>query len=194
MSNYKKYSSVCIAILAIIIFLSVMHTNIYADKFEKKRAWVGLNVFRNFLAADMDISGKADHGRLVLVLIYKEKKQTVMELLLYLKKITKKIQGIPVQIELIKHTDLKNYNNKRIAGIYLTQKLFDSELESVIEYGKKNHAIVFSPFIKDVKKGVSGGQIITTEVFPYINVNAMKSSGIRIQPLFFEISKKYKQP
>ncbi len=92
-----------------------------------------------------------------------------------------------MQIELTDDTSLKEYKNTRLAGIFLTQKL-GSELESLIQYGRKNHVIVYSPFEEDVKKG---GISITSIILPYVNMDAMKSSGIRIKQFFLRIVKQY---
>ncbi len=190
MSRYKTYSPVLILMLALILALSVMHSNIHADdELEDHRVLLGLDGFPGLLAADLDITGKTDHGRLILVLVYTDRKQKAEELAVYLKEI-KTIRKIPVQIELTDDTSLKEYKNTRLAGIFLTQKL-GSELESLIQYGRKNHVIVYSPFEEDVKKGVPGGISITSIILPYVNMDAMKSSGIRIKQFFLRIVKQY---
>ncbi len=194
MNHYKIYSStrivILVIILVIILVLPVMRNNIYAGRSEYQRVLLGLDMFSNFLKADLDISEKTDHGRLILVLMYRDKKKRAEKLALYLKQV-KTIKKIPVQIEVTNDIDLKKYKNKKIAGIFLTRKL-GSELKSVTEYGRKNRIIVYSPFEGDVEKGVSGGLIITHKILLYINMNTIKSSGIRIKPFILRKVKQYK--
>ncbi|MCP4348136.1 MAG: hypothetical protein GY795_21750, partial [Desulfobacterales bacterium] len=181
MRHCKIYSPVRIFILALILSLSAMPGDTHAERPEIQRVWLGLDIFPGFLFADTDISEKTDHGRLILLLIYKNKKQRAgkrdgeraEEMASYLKKI-KKIHGIPVQVEITNDTQLKKYKNKKLAGIFLTQKL-GSELETIKEYGRKNRIIVFSPFKEDVEKGVPAGIFVDNLILPYVNVSAMKT-------------------
>ncbi|MCP4353766.1 MAG: hypothetical protein GY795_50610 [Desulfobacterales bacterium] len=201
MNRYKIYSSVPTVILATIIVLSVMHRNIlaesdmhkntYAGKLEYYHMLIGLEGFAALLNADTDIRGKTNNGRLILVLIYEDVKQQKAEkLALYLKKI-KTVRKIPVQIDLTDDTELKDYKNKKIAGIFLLRKL-GTELESVIQYGIKNSIIVYSPYEGDVEKGVSAGLFVGDLILPHLNINTMKSSGIRIEPFFLREVQQYK--
>ncbi|MCP4110358.1 MAG: hypothetical protein GY749_33375 [Desulfobacteraceae bacterium] len=201
MNRYKIYSSVPTIILATILVLSVMHRNIlaepvmnknnHADRLEYHRMLMGLEGFAALLNADMDIRSKTNNGRLILVLIYEDVKQQKAEkLALYLKKI-KTVRKIPVQIDLINDTEMKGYKNKKTAGIFLLRKL-GAELESVIQYGIKNSVIVYSPYEGDVENGVSAGLLISDKISPYVNMNTMKSSGIRIKPFFLKKTKQYK--
>ncbi|MCP4346612.1 MAG: hypothetical protein GY795_13940 [Desulfobacterales bacterium] len=189
MRHCKIYSPVRIFILALILSLSAMPGDTYADRPEIQRVWLGLDVFPGFLFADKDISEKTDHGRLVLLLIYKNKKQRAGEMASHLKKI-KKIHEIPVHVEITNDTQLKKYKNKKLAGIFLTQKL-GSELETIKEYGRKNRIIVFSPFKEDVEKGVPAGIFVDSLILPYVNMSAMKTFGIKIKPFYLKSAEKY---
>ncbi len=154
------------------------------------RVAAGLRVFPSMLAADMDIAAKAiDSGnkkRLLLVLLYVDRKDIAEELARHLRKIGN-IRGIGIHVEVSADPALEKYKNAKPAGIYLTQTL-DADLESVLEYGRINHRIVFSPFERDIERGAHGGIIITDKILPYINIKTMNSSKIKIKPFFMTIS------
>jgi hypothetical protein len=142
------------------------------------------------VAADQDIAGKyGPDGKLLLVLMYVDEKEAAEEMALYLAKI-EHIRGIPIRVELTDDTSMKSYEDTPLAGIFLTQKL-NAELEHVIGYGMEHHTIVLSPFEGDLERGVLGGIAISDRILPYVNMEAMRSWGIRIKGFFLRIAEQY---
>ncbi len=154
------------------------------------RAAAGLRVFPSMLAADMDIAAKAmepdGEKRLLLVLLYVDRKDIAEELARHLRKVGS-IRGLGIRVEVSDDPAMTDYTTRKPAGIYLTQKL-GGDLQSVMAYGRLNQRIVFSPFESDVERGVPGGIIITDKILPYINIEAMKLSEIEIKPFFLKVA------
>ncbi|WP_208599517.1 hypothetical protein [Desulfospira joergensenii] len=150
----------------------------------------GLDVFRSVLAADLDIRDKrGTDGALLLVLIYTNNKRLAETFARNLEEV-RHIQKIPIRVELAVSNALIQYQNEPPAGIFLVQKIRD-ELNTVVNFGKKHHIIVFSPFKGDVEEGIVGGIHISDRLLPYINIEAMKASDIKIKPFFLRVSKHY---
>ena len=177
-------------LLALLWMFTFLQGNLYAQEWEEPRIWAGLDLFPSLVAADRDIAEKhGPDGKLLLVLIYVDEKEAAEEMALYLAKI-KHVRGIPIRIELTDDTSMKSYEDTPLAGIFLTQRL-NAELEHVIGYGMKHHTIVLSPFEGDLERGVLGGIAISDRILPYVNMEAMRSWGIRIKGFFLRIAEQY---
>ncbi len=147
-------------------------------------------LFPSLLAADMDIGKKkGPDGKLLLVLLFPDKKETAEEMARHLERI-KQIRGIPIRVETANGMSLESFADRSLAGIFLTGR-FSRGLDSVIAFGRKRQVIVFSPFKGDIQRGVPGGIFVSNRILPYINAKAMRSAGIRIKPFFSSISKHY---
>ena len=180
----------CIYLLALVLLISPFPGGVNAGEQETLRTWVGLDIFPSFLAADRDIASKTgSDGKLLLVLKYIDDKEAAEEMARHLKKINT-IRGIPIRIELADDTSLEVYKDAQVAGIFITEKI-TRNLTDLLYYGKKYHVIVFSPFKGDIEAGVSGGIFISDRILPYVNIKAMRLSGIRIKPFFLRIAKAY---
>lgn len=57
-----------------------------------------------------------------------------------------------------------------------------------MRYGIKHRIIIFSPFQGDVERGASGGILISDRILPYLNLETMHLSDIRIKPFFLRIA------
>jgi len=151
----------------------------------------GLDLFSSFLAADLGIASKSDtDGRLLLVLVYRDDELRAGVLVERLKWIDT-IRGISVRIQLLAVSDLETLNIDVPAGIFISQRLDDQNLHSVIQYSIQHKVLLFSPFASDVNKGVATGISVTDRILPYINVKSVHESGIRLKPFFLKIAKRY---
>ena len=161
-----------------------------AMEMEDVRLRAGLDVFRSVLAADMNIMDKrGPDGALLLVLIYRNNKSIAENVARHLED-AQRIHGVPIRVAIATSASLDQYRDPPPAGIFMVQEI-RNDLETVIDYGKKHRIIVFSPFEGDVEAGVVGGIHISDRLLPYINIGAMKASGIRIKPFFLRVSKHY---
>jgi len=177
----------CIKISIIILFLFI--NILTAGEWENQRIWLSLDLFPGMLASDKNINEKTDlDGNLVLVLLYVNKKDMAEDMAAHLRKI-KKIRKIPLKIEISDDLSMKKYENKKIAGIFFSQRI--KNVEAIVEYGKKYHVIVFSPFEKDMEREIFGGIAIYDQILPYINKKALKSYDIHIKDFYLQIAEIY---
>jgi hypothetical protein len=185
--------SVLLSLFLFLFLPCLANSNTYSVHSEEREKWLmraGLDLFPSLLAADTNITQKrgAD-GKLLLILAYVDDKQAATEMAHYLLTI-QQIRNIPIRIELRPSASFVNNTDTLPAGIFLTQRL-GSDLQAIINYGRKHHIIVFSPFEADVEHGVLGGIVVRERILPYINVKTMHSSDIEIKPFFLRIAKRY---
>jgi hypothetical protein len=166
----------------------VEKTNESADR----RAWVGLDIFPSLLAADEDIvEKKSPDGVLHLLLVYQNRQDLAESMRTHLKQVGK-IHGIPIRIGITRIDELNDRVESPMAGIFLVEPAGD-KIETVIHFGREHQIVVFSPFNGDVQRGVSSGIVITDCILPYVNIEAMRLSGIRIKPFFLRIAEQYEE-
>jgi hypothetical protein len=163
-----------------------------ADEPADRRAWSGLDLFPSLLAADADIAEKKrPDGALHLLLVYQDRQDLAESMRTHLERVTE-IQDIPIQVEITGIAGLNDRVEPSLAGIFLVEQAGDA-IDTVIRLGREQRAVVFSPFAGDVERGVSSGMITTDRILPYVNVEAMRLSSIRIKPFFLRIAEQYGQ-
>lgn len=72
--------------------------------------------------------------------------------------------------------------------------MFDSKeenIEKAIRYSRENHALSMSYDAKYLENGVGASLFLGRKVVPYINVNAVRKSGVEFDNLLVQISKIY---
>ncbi|NQZ06846.1 MAG: hypothetical protein HRT35_06765 [Algicola sp.] len=184
-------------LFALQLFLCVVTWPSYAQEFDERRVRSGLKLFRTVLAADRDIHRKRTvDDKLLVLLVYtnaQHNAKTFAEELENLGLGNKKgmIRNMPIKVKVINNKQLVSYREKRVAGVYLTQSLFDDELAKLVQFGIDKHVVVYSPFEGDVDKGVFGGLVIDTRIHPLINIDTMKASKLRIKSFFLKVAKKH---
>ncbi len=125
-----------------------------------------------------------------MVLVYDQLEDRAAEMAEHLEK-NETIRGVPIRTELTRDSSFQGYHGIPVAGIFITEKI-DPGLDAVIRFAVENHAIVFSPFEGDVEAGVTGGIVISGRLLPYVNMEALRVSGIQIKPFFLKITEQYK--
>jgi hypothetical protein len=160
------------------------------DEPADRLAWTGLDLFPSLLAADADIAEKKrPDGALHLLLVYQNRHDLAENMRTHLKQVTK-IQDIPIRIGITGIDELSDGVESPLAGIFLVEPA-GGKIDTVIRLGLEHRAVVFSPFPGDVERGVSSGMVTTDRILPYVNVEAMRLSGIRIKPFFLRIAEQY---
>jgi len=162
-----------------------------ADNYPKCRVQVGVKLFRALLAADLDIPEKTnENGNLLLYLLYVDESERAEKSadILHKNRKNANIRHLPIQVEKITLSTLVNQPQLMVpTGIFLTQYLKETDLQVVI-----HHLIVYSPFEGHVEKGVLGGLTAAAQVRPYLNMNTVRASQVRIKPFFIKVAKLYK--
>lgn len=157
----------------------------------ERRVLVGLKLFPAFLAADEQIAAKrTPDGHLPLLLLYSDDREGAEQLAARLTAIDT-VRGIPIRVKVVPYADLSQYRRRPVAGIFLTQWVDNGELASVIRFGIQGRVVVFSPFKGDIKRGVLAGLFVSDRILPYINMETLRDSGLRMKPFFLEIAKRH---
>jgi len=177
-------------LITLIVFQLTTPAFIISSEWDRQRIWLGLKLFPTMLSADLNLHEKTDDQEtLRIVLLYKYQKNFASDIA---KKLAQKrtIGNFKIEIDVTDDLSLKKYSHRKVAGVFLCEKLYD-KINPIIQFGKTNHVIIFSPFEKDVQAGVSGGMVIYDRILPYINSTTMKLSDIQLAPIFLEIAETY---
>jgi len=158
---------------------------------ENRLTMVGLNLFPNIVSIDQDIADKrADDGNIYLVIVYENQPIRATRLAEELDKRVSTIKRYSSKIAVVKASELSNFP-KRVAGIFLADKIDRALLNQVLSHAAKHSILLFSPIPGDVERGVTMGMQITSKIWPYCNTKTMKQSNIRFHPSFLKIMRCY---
>jgi hypothetical protein len=175
---------------AVVLALFLLPGGASAEGLSDRMAWVGLNLFPTFLAADAHIDEKKDDdGGLHLLLVHRGRVDLAEELSRQLGQVGT-IRGIPIRVSEVNIGELKDMGDDMPAGIFLVERMGD-DLQTVIRFGQDRHAIVFSPFTGDVEAGISSGMVVSDRILPYVNTEAMRRSDIHMKSFFLRVAELY---
>lgn len=182
---------------SIVFFLLIFCSGTNASEEQERLVRNGLKMFRTILTADQDINSK--HNKIDgidIVFLYKEdltRARGLARKFVLMGRGDKKgkIKDHPIKVHIT--TDITNIENQKInaAGIFILDPLSEEILQSAADYGLQNKIVTYSPFQGDVEKGILGGLIIDTRPKPYINVDTLDKSGLRIKSFFLRVAKLY---
>ncbi|ABC27752.1 conserved hypothetical protein [Hahella chejuensis KCTC 2396] len=190
--NFRRLLS-----LLLLLFSCVWALTAHADTMEERRIRTSLKLFRAMLAADQDIESKKTHDDyLKIVLIYANnsaKAEFYGRELLELGEGEQqaRVRGLPIRVEISNDFALSKYQTAPPAGVFVIEKLFDDELRQLIQFGVDKQVVLYSPFEGDVAKGVLGGLAVEAHIKPYINLQTLAESQIRIKAFFLKVAKTY---
>ena len=193
-SPRKIFSARFMVFIILFSAMGVVAENLsYADEEEKRRVDISLTIFPRIVAVDNDFRSKLDPEKNVqLVFLYVEGKERAISLAETLELKSKNIGGMRVDAGSLSLKKLLDENEKKYAtAIFISERLSEDNLKSVIDYARNNNRIVFSPFVGDVERGVTVGISVTNRVKPYFNSSTLKDSGIDINALLMKMSKRY---
>lgn len=185
-------------LLLITLLLCVSYTLAHAlDEAQERRVRTGMRLFRVILAADEDILSKTNEdGKLSLWVVYGADLKQAEDFAEELKELGKgddkgNIRKVPIEIKITNDLSFDTSPKSPPAGIFIVENLYDDAITRLVNYGISNHVIVYSPFEGDIDKGVLAGLAIETRVRPYINMQTMRDSKIRIKEFFLKVAKRY---
>jgi hypothetical protein len=157
---------------------------------EESRAWAGLDLFPSVLAADAEIADKrGPDGALPLIILYQTDRELAEEMGRRLAR-TGTIRGIPIQVEIARNPASMQETDSPPAGVFLAEPRI-GDLEAVIEFGRENRRLVFSPFAGDVERGVPAGIAVSDRILPLVNAESLDAFGLRLKPFFLRIAEVY---
>lgn len=162
------------------------------DELEARRIKTSLAIFPRIIAVDENIDRKLDTDKRVqLVVAYGRDTVTAQNQVSVLTTSVQNIGGRPLTVRALSVNSLFNADPGTVSGLFLSERLEDGELESILQFARERHIIVFSPFSGDVERGVAAGIAVGSQVKPYFNLSTLKRSEIAINPTLLRISKHY---
>jgi hypothetical protein len=166
-----------------------------ADDFTERRITAGARIFRALLAADMDIQSKASpRGELRLCLLYLDDTRNAEIAAATLgHRDDSRIRKMKIRIEILSFAKCFAKSQPRFAGIFLTQRLNEAQLKTLVAFSKARHMVVFSPHEGDVERGVQSGIAVEARVRPYLNPVALRDAQVRLKTFFMKVAKAYEQ-
>lgn len=175
-----------------LVTLSSSAFSVIADDYSDRRIHAGTKLFRTLLAADQNITEKiTPDNKLQLALIYNNNQSAAKSVADVLQgRANSDIRNIPIKTKLLKVDELES-STTYLAGLFITQRLSEDELQKVIRYAVDHHIVIYSPFEGDVEKGVLGGMSVEARVRPYLNVKTMRAANLHLKPFFMKVSKQY---
>ncbi len=191
LSSKKSITGIFILILLLPPFV------LANNEITERRISIGLRFFRSLLASDNKLPEKLNVANQLNLLLISTKdpseSQEIAEQLLNAGRANSKgkIRGFPINISISTTEQLSASKHTPLAGIYLTDKLSQQQLTTIINYGISHQIIVYSPFEGDVQAGILAGLDISINVRPYINSRTLKKSQLVIKALFLKVSKFY---
>jgi len=194
-SRFKKCISkftLQIVIIALVT-LSSSAFSVVADDYSDRRIHAGAKLFRTLLAADQNITEKiSPDNNLQLGLIYENNQSVAKSVADDLQhRANSDIRNIPIKTRLLKVSELASSGAAHLAGLFITQQLFEDELQMVLRYAVDHQIIIYSPFEGDVEKGVLGGMSVEARVRPYLNIKTMQAANVHLKPFFMKVAKQY---
>lgn len=163
-----------------------------ADELETRRIKTSLAIFPRIVAVDENIDAKLDPTRRVqLVVAYSGDSVSAQSHAGILSASVQNIGGRPLDVRALSARSLLSADPGVVSGLFLAEKLEQSELDRLLAFARARHIIVFSPFSGDVERGVTVGIAVGSQVKPYFNLQALRSAEISINPTLLRISKHY---
>jgi hypothetical protein len=77
-----------------------------------------------------------------------------------------------------------------VGGIFVAEAQ-PQELRTILDLARSHRVIIFSPYEGDVERGAHGGISVRDRILPYINVHALRLSGIELKVFFLKVAERY---
>jgi len=190
MTSFRHKKNINAVIVAVVCFF--YFTSVYSDELEERRIRISLAIFPKIIAVDRGLSTKLTDNQFVkLLMVYHSNKTKAEELAELLRNKVKNIGGNKVEIVVEKISDVSLIFTERVAGIFVTERFNDIDLNKVIRVGISQQVTVFSPYAGDVERGATVGIAIGSRVKPYFNIATLNASKVIIHKKLLKVSKRY---
>lgn len=176
----------------ILLALAAPRAGAAADEAETRRVNASLGIFPRIVAVDTNIANKVDiEGVLHLALVYVSDESFALDQLAKLTQAVPNIAGRPVHAHALPLSDLAQWYNVPLGGLFITEKISDKQLSDLLAEAKRNHLVVFSPFAGDVERGAMAGISVGSQIKPYFNTRSLREAKVQINPILLRMSKQY---
>lgn len=159
-----------------------------ADDQSARRIRAGARVFRTLLAADLRLAERANGG-VLRVAIYSRDAALGADVAALIAPADKggAIRDVPVKPAVVSALP-----EQVPAGIFIASPLDSESLARWVDYCRRAHVVLYSPFEGDVERGVMAGLAIEATVQPYLNESALDAAGVELKPFFLRVAKVYR--
>ena len=180
--------------IAIVTFLVLFGLNSLslANESTDRRVQISLPLFPRIVAVDSKFQDKLTvDNKARLVFVYDRNKTKAKELAKTVGKANKNIVNVRVDTVPVPLVEQLKENTLTPTAIFVAEPLGEADFKELVLYSINKGIIVFSPYSGDVERGATVGLAITSRVFPYFNKHTLESSGIEINPILLDMSKRY---
>ena len=189
----RKLVQTALLYSAVLVVLYCMLVNAgVASETTDRRVKISIPLFPRIVAVDSEFHNKlSEDHKARLVFIYDRNKAKANELAKELAKSNRNIVNIQVDSLPLSLDEQLSESAKTPTAIFVSEPLGGSDFEKLVLYGIKKGIIIFSPYSGDVERGATVGLSITSRVFPYFNNKTLDASGVEINPILLNMSKRY---
>jgi hypothetical protein len=178
-------------LLAVLFLFVVAHAGI-ANEATERRVQISLPLFPRIVAVDNKFREKLTvDNKARLVFVYDRDKSKANELAKTVGMANKNIVDVKVDTVSVPLIDQLKENSQTPTAIFIAEPLGEADFRQLVLYSINRGIIVFSPYSGDVERGATVGLAITSRVFPYFNTNTLEASGVEINPILLDMSKRY---
>lgn len=178
--------------VALVALFGVLANAGSASETTDRRIKISIPLFPRIVAVDSGFHNKlTEDNKARLVFIYDRNKAKANELAKELAKSNRNIVNIQVDSLPLSLSEQLRESAKTPTAIFVSEPLGSPDFEKLVLYGIDKGIIIFSPYSGDVERGATVGLSITSRVFPYFNNKTLDASGVEINPILLNMSKRY---
>ncbi len=179
-------------VMTVIIFMFGLISVGLANEATDRRVQISLPLFPRIVAVDNKFQEKlTDDNKARLVFVYDRDKLKANELAKSVGEANKNIVNVRVDTVSVQLVEQLKENTVTPTAIFVAEPLGEADFKELVLYGINKGIIVFSPYSGDVERGATVGLAITSRVFPYFNSSTLEASGVEINQLLLDMSKRY---
>lgn len=188
----KQLTNRCIILCIFFVVVAIPGAVWAASEVDELRIDIGLSIFPKVIAVDTEFKKKLtakNRVRLAFVYLRDRKKAVYLAKLMLEKRST--IASAIVVADAISINELLKLKPNKFAAIFVAEKLSEADFAELVGISVAQNRILFSPFLGDVERGATIGIMITSRVWPYLNMNTIAESRLRLNELLIKYAKHY---
>lgn len=99
------------------------------------------------------------------------------------------LDGLPFQVAVLAYRALEP---ETPASAFYLLSADEADMEKALEIARTRRLLTFSYEEKELERGVCVSSHVGSKIRPYVNVAAIRESGVRIDPTLYRVSKIYR--
>ena len=175
-----------------VLLCGLLQSILYASETTDRRLKISLPLFPRIVAVDNEFHKKlTEVNKARLVFVYDRNKIKAQELAKEVGSANRNIVDIEVDSLSLSLKEQLSGSALIPTAIFVSEPLGGQDFNKLVKYGINKGIIIFSPYSGDVERGATVGLSITSRVFPYFNNKTLDESGVEINPILLNMSKRY---